>query len=234
MGMFVCVRVIVSLSLCLQLAEISSSHAHCILKVTDSFTDMSTSTRPSSSAEKPTESQKAAADTAMPVGGFAKLTVQYALDLIANMPIKLDTSSSAAKPTKYQEVVANTAHAGEPSSGIAKSTYEVNLLWYWAASRPVARISMATMADRRKCRGLRASWAIHCMTQLGRHDLASCRGCGQYPTDSTCSGCHIAWCDDCHAWSAMCWKCYRPRHELQDCGEFAPGHGGPGGNGRFE
>jgi hypothetical protein len=75
MGMAVCVRVLVSSSLCLQLAEVSSSPAHCIFKVTDSINHMSTSTRPSSSAEKPTESQKTAADTAMPAGGFAKLTV---------------------------------------------------------------------------------------------------------------------------------------------------------------
>jgi hypothetical protein len=77
MGVFVCVcvRVIVSSSFCLQHAEVSSSYTHCILKVTDSITHMSTSTRPSSSAEKLTESQKAAADTAMPAGGVAKLRV---------------------------------------------------------------------------------------------------------------------------------------------------------------
>ena len=31
-------------------------------------------------------------------------------------------------------------------------TYEVDLLRYWARSRPVARIFMATVADRRACR----------------------------------------------------------------------------------
>ena len=120
-------------------------------------------------------------------------------------------------------------------------TYEIKLLQYWAASRPVARICMATVADRRACRALRATWALHCMTQFGRYDLASCRGCGHYPTHRTCGhytthrgGCHIAWCDACHAWSHLCWKCYRPRYERQDCGEFAPGHEGPGGDGRFE
>ena len=113
-------------------------------------------------------------------------------------------------------------------------TYEISLLQYWAASRPVARIFMATVADRRACRGLRATWVLHCMAQLGQHDLASCRGCGHYPTYRTCAGCHINWCNACHTWSQLCWKCYRPRHELNDCGEFLPGRGGPGGNGRFE
>ena len=113
-------------------------------------------------------------------------------------------------------------------------TYEISLLQYWAASRPVARIFMTTVADRRECRGLRATWALHCMAQLGQHDLASCRGCGYYPTYRTCAGCHIKWCNDCHTWSQLCWKCYRPWHELHDCGEFLPGRGGPGGNGRFE
>jgi hypothetical protein len=114
-------------------------------------------------------------------------------------------------------------------------TYEISLLQYWAASRPVARIFLATVADRRACRGLRATWVLHCMAQLGQHDLASCRGCGHYPTYRTCTGCHINWCNACHTWSQLCWKCYRPRHELNDCGEFlSGGGGGPGGNGRFE
>ena len=112
--------------------------------------------------------------------------------------------------------------------------HEINLLQYWAASRPVARIFMATVADRRACRALRATWALHCMAQLGQHDLAACRGCGHYPTYRTCAGCHIAWCGACHTWSHLSWKCYRPRHKLHDCGEFLPGRGGPGGNGRFE
>ena len=105
---------------------------------------------------------------------------------------------------------------------------------YWARSRPVARIFMATVADRRACRALRATWALHCMAHLGQHDLASCRGCGHYPTYRTCARCHIKWCGACHTWSQLCWKCYRPRHELHDCGEFPPGRRGPGGNGRFE
>ena len=111
---------------------------------------------------------------------------------------------------------------------------EADLLRYWARSRPVARIVMATVAERRACRALRATWALHCMAVLGHHNLASCRGCGHYPTYRTCVVCHIKWCGACHTWSQVCWKCYRPRHELHDCGEFLPGRGGPGGNGQFE
>ena len=116
---------------------------------------------------------------------------------------------------------------------------EVDLIQYWARSRPVARIVMATVAERRACRALRATWALHCMALLGHHNLPplngrSCRGCGHYPTYRTCVGCHIKWCGACHTWSQVCWKCYRPRHELHDCGEFLSGRGGPGGNGQFE
>ena len=113
-------------------------------------------------------------------------------------------------------------------------TYEVELLQIWARSRPVARISMATVCARRECRAVRATWALHCMALLGQHNLASCRGCGHYPTYRTCVRCHMKWCDACHTWSQLCWKCYRPRHALNDCGEFLPGRRGPGGNGRFE
>ena len=111
---------------------------------------------------------------------------------------------------------------------------EVDLIQYWARSRPVARIVMATVAERRACRALRATWALHCMAVLGHHNLASCRGCGHYPTYRTCVECHIKWCGACHTWSQKCWKCYRPRHELHDCGEVLPGREGPGGNGQFE
>ena len=126
-------------------------------------------------------------------------------------------------------------------------TYEVELLQIWARSRPVARISMATVAARRECRAVRANWALHCMARLGQHmdaatiqhihgcgNLASCRGCGHYPTYRTCVRCHLKWCGACHTWSQLCWKCYRPRHALNDCGEFLLGRGGPGGNGRLE
>ena len=139
------------------------------------------------------------------------------------------------------EATAATEHGHR--SGSPLPTYELkyhaitqstSLLQYWAASRPVARIFMATVADRRACRALRATWALHCMVQLSHYDLASCRGCGHYPTYRTCARCHIKWCGACHTWSQLCWKCYRPRHELHDCGEFLPGRGGPGGNGRFE
>ena len=114
---------------------------------------------------------------------------------------------------------------------------EVNLLRYWARCRPVARIVMATVAERRACRALRATWALHCMGLLGHQDTswtlgapscASCRGCGHYPTYRTCVGCNIKWCDACHTWSQVCWKCSRPRHELHDCGEILPERGGPG------
>ena len=120
------------------------------------------------------------------------------------------------------------------AQAIGLPTHEIYLLQYWAASRAVARISLATVADRRACRALRATWALHCMAQFGQHDLACCRGCGYYPTYRTCARCHIKWCDACHMWSKLCWKCYRPRHELNDCGEFLPGCGGPGGHGIFE
>ena len=44
--------------------------------------------------------------------------------------------------------------------------YEYKLLLYWAASRPVGRVHMATTAQRRACRGLRATWILQCMIQL--------------------------------------------------------------------
>jgi hypothetical protein len=116
----------------------------------------------------------------------------------------------------------------------AKAIYENNLLLYFARSRPVARVHMATIPDRRACKGLRATWTLHCMSQLGRFDLRGCRGCGHYPTTTTCSKCATAWCLSCRLWSSLCWKCYRPRYSLTDFGEFVPGVGGPGGNGSFE
>ena len=138
--------------------------------------------------------------------------------------------------TMHQNFVQQVPLQSSPPyvQAIGLPTYEIYLLQYWAALRPVARISLATVADRRACRALRATWALHCMTQFGQHDLACCRGCGHYPTYRTCGRCHIKWCDACHMWSKLCWKCYRPRHELNDCGEFLPGCGGPGGHGIFE
>ena len=150
---------------------------------------------------------------------------------------ELRTRSASCLPHEHL-----TQQVPLPSSPI--STYEINLLQYWAASRPVARIFMATVVDRRACRALRATWALHCianyphiaadMAQLGQYDLAPCRGCGHYPTNRTCAGCHMKWCGDCHTWSRLCWKCYRARPGLNDCGEFIPGRGGPGGNGKFQ
>ena len=113
-------------------------------------------------------------------------------------------------------------------------SYEYNLLLYWAASRPVARVHMAIASQRRACRGLRATWTLQRMIQLGCYDLRGCHGCGEYPTTSTCGNCSTAWCHSCCSWSVLCWRCYRPRYNLADTGEFMPGFGGPGGNGSFE
>ena len=79
----------------------------------------------------------------------------------------------------------------------ARTVYENDLLFYFARSRPVARVHMATTPDRRACKGLRATWTLHCMNQLGRFDLSGCRGCGHYPTTTTCSNCATAWCHSC-------------------------------------
>ena len=121
-------------------------------------------------------------------------------------------------------------HAHENSMNL----YEYKLLLYWAASRPVGRVHMATTSQRRACRGLRATWTLQCMSQLHQYELRGCRGCGYYPTSSTCSHCCTAWCHSCRTWSTLCWKCYRPRYSLTDTGEFMPGLGGPGGNGSVD
>ena len=117
---------------------------------------------------------------------------------------RLATDGAAAAEHGEESASAFPLHVpARPSLPLLQSTspptYELYLLRFWAASRPVARICMATLADRRACRGLRAAWAIHCMTQLGRHDLVSCRGCGHYPTHRTCTTCHLAWCGDCRS-----------------------------------
>lgn len=122
------------------------------------------------------------------------------------------------------------SHAHENGPG----QYEYQLLLHWARSRPVARVYMATVAQRRACKGLRATWTLQCMTQLCRFDQPGCRGCGHYPTSSTCNNCSTAWCSSCRVWSALCWKCYRPRYSLADTGEFVAGFGGPGGDGSFD
>ena len=123
------------------------------------------------------------------------------------------------------------AHATTHEMQSLASPTPCRLLLYWACSRPVARVHMATTSQRRACRGLRATWILQCMTQLCCYDLPACRGCGLYPTSTTCSNCCTAWCNSCHAWSVLCWKCYRPRHSLADTGEFMLGFEGPGGNG---
>jgi hypothetical protein len=72
-------------------------HEHCILKVKDLIAHMSTSTRPSSSAAKPTEYQKPAADTAMLAGGVAKPTALTTIDNAS------EPSSGVAKPTDAED-----------------------------------------------------------------------------------------------------------------------------------
>ena len=144
------------------------------------------------------------------------------------------------QPNRHEaDLAATTAEKGlvqfatmRENVPLTSTTYP--LLLYWACSRPVARVHMATVSQRRACKGLRATWTLQCMTQLCRYDLPACRGCGFYPTSATCSNCCTAWCHSCRAWSALCWKCYRPRHSLADTGEFIPGFGGPGGNGSFD
>ena len=100
--------------------------------------------------------------------------------------------------------------------------YELRLLRYWARSRPVARIHLATMLDRRLCRGIRATWTLWHMQVLNRYDMFGCRGCGAYPTEATCAQCDTKWCWNCADWSGgSCWKCYRSRQGLNDCGELS-------------
>ena len=113
-------------------------------------------------------------------------------------------------------------------------TYERRVLMYWALSRPVARIHLATVQQRRFCRSLRAAWTLWRMQALNRYDMLGCRGCGAFPTEATCAQCNTKWCGSCSQWSASCWKCYRPRLGLSDCGEFVLGLGGPAGNGGLD
>ena len=113
-------------------------------------------------------------------------------------------------------------------------SYELRLLWYWALSRPVARIHLVTVPQRRFCRSLRAAWTLWRMKILTRYDMLGCRGCGEFPTEATCAQCNTKWCGNCSQWSALCWKCYRPRVGVNDCGEFTLGIGGPAGNGSLD
>ena len=146
----------------------------------------------------------------------------------ASLPQTPNPTSTRADMIEAQ--ARGTRHAHENAAG----QYEYKLLLYWARSEPVARVHMATVPERRARRGLRATWTLQCMTQLGCYDLPGCRGCGHYPTRSTCSNCCTAWCHECRKWSPLCWKCYRPRHCLVDAGGFVDGCGGPGGNGSFD
>ena len=124
----------------------------------------------------------------------------------------------------------------------AQFTYETQLLMHWARSRPLARIHLATMSQRRFCRALRAAWTLRRMQELNRFAMMlpdrstmfGCRGCGEFPIEATCAHCNTKWCGNCSQWSVSCWKCYRPRVDLRECGEFVLGQGGPGGNGGLD
>ena len=143
------------------------------------------------------------------------------------------SSSGGAHPAE-NTAICNGPRVLHPQFAAAHVDGELALLQYWAASRPVARIILATVPARRGCRALRAAWALMCMTNKFDEYARSCRGCGQHPVHTTCQQCRTRWCACCAAWSPLCWKCYRPRPEFHDCGEFEIGHGGPGGNGSLE
>ena len=153
-----------------------------------------------------------------------------------DLPIQHNLTTTTAKrlPRGQRgqrfQVTATTAESITRRVGIYLHV-EYELLLYWARSRPVARVHMTTVPQRRACNALRATWALQCMSQLCCYDLPACQGCGLYPTSATCSNCCIAWCPSCRAWSSLCRKCNRPRHSLADTGEFVAGVGGPGGNG---
>jgi len=156
---------------------------------------------------------------------------RHEADLAATTAAKGLVQFPTMRELHVHEYESGIVHVHEHAPG-TPLTYR--LLLYWAGSRPVARVHMATVSQRRACRGLRATWTLQCMTQLCRYDLPGCRGCGHYPTNTTCSNCCTAWCHSCRAWAPLCWKCYRPRHSLADTGEFMAGFGGPGGNGSFD
>ena len=182
--------------------------------------------------------------------GLSRLcaSLSFAHQLHPALAMATNASVAPAAAIEHSNEAAATEHSndtpcamlemqGRAHSNAHENTldsYEYNLLLYWVASRPVARVHMATASQRRACRALRATWTLQCMIQLGRYDLRGCRGCGECPTTSTCSKCSTAWCHSCRAWSVLCWKCYRPRYNLTDTGDFMPGFGGPGGNGGFE
>ena len=65
------------------------------------------------------------------------------------------------------------------------------------ATRAIARIQLTSWQDRRKCRAIRAAWALHLMQKSGQYRLRSCEGCGHHPGKNTCECCRVAWCDSC-------------------------------------
>ena len=100
---------------------------------------------------------------------------------------------SAARPAPN---LSNIRSINDPRL-ISGALYELQLLSYWARSRPVARILLATMLERRLCRGIRAAWTLWRMQVLSRYDMFGCRGCGAFPTEPTCAQCDTKWCRDC-------------------------------------
>jgi hypothetical protein len=147
------------------------------------------------------------------------------------------SSSSSKAPVSWAPVCTRNSKAKEyehPMSQNGQANNELQLLLYWVRLRPVARIQLASVSQRRLCRALRAAWTLMRMQGLGRYDLFGCRGCGEFPTEATCIHCATRWCELCAQWSPACWKCYRPRPFLNDCGEFMVGWGGPAGDGSLE
>ena len=72
-------------------------------------------------------------------------------------------------------------------------SYEFRLLMYWARGRPVPRIYLATVLERRLCRFIRAAWTLWRMQVLNRYDMFGCRGSGAFPTEATCGQCDTKW-----------------------------------------
>ena len=92
---------------------------------------------------------------------------QHEADLTATTTEKDLVQFSTIRDMQPRDIL----HAHENTPGTLM-TYR--LLLYWACSRPVARVHMATVPQRRACRGLRATWTLQCMIQLCRYDLPAC------------------------------------------------------------
>jgi hypothetical protein len=121
---------------------------------------------------------------------------------------------------------------------MASHSTPLDLLFYWSCGRPIGRIHLSTVEDRRRCRSLRAAWTVKQMGQMRTNLDVDCRGCGEYPVKTTCDACARGWCPLCWSWSKLCWKCYRSHLTITDHGGFVEGDadiydGGPGGDGRF-